>query len=121
MFVLPLASVAPLVKDGKLAALAGSRRVPGYENIPTFEEQGVKGYEWSTWAGLFAPAKTPRGIINKLNEEIKRIIALPEIRQRITALGAEPTSSTPAEFDKLIADQVVTSTGLARRTGLKPQ
>jgi tripartite-type tricarboxylate transporter receptor subunit TctC len=121
MFVLPLASVAPLVKDGRLLALAGSRKVAGYENIPTFEEQGVKGYEWSTWAGLLAPAKTPRAIINKLNRQIKQIVELPDIQQRITVLGAEPAASTPAELDKLVADQVIVSTGLARRAGLKPQ
>jgi tripartite-type tricarboxylate transporter receptor subunit TctC len=120
-FVLPLASVAPLVKDGRLLALGASRRVAGYENIPTFADSGLQGYNWDTWAGLLAPAKTPRAIINKLNSEIRRIVDLPDIKQRILALGAEPTSSTPAEFDKLIADQVVMSTSLARRAGIKPQ
>ena len=120
-FMPPFASAAALVKDGKLLVLGVSRRVPGYESIPTFTELGLKGYNWDGWAGLLAPAKTPRAIINKLNREVTRILNLPDVKQRIVALGADTVPTTPAEFDKLIADQIVMTTGLARRAGIKPQ
>jgi tripartite-type tricarboxylate transporter receptor subunit TctC len=120
-FMPPLASAAPLVKDGKLLALAVSRRVPGYESIPTLAELGFTGYNWDGWGGLLAPAKTPRAIINKLNREITRILVLPDVRQRVVALGADTVPTTPAEFDKLIVDQIIMTTALAKRAGIKPQ
>ena len=120
-FMPPLASATPLVKDGKLLALAVSRRVTGYVNIPTLAESGLQSYNWDAWSGLLAPARTPRAIINKLNREITRILDLPDLKQRIVALGADTAPTTPAEFDKLIADQIVMTTGLARRAGIKPQ
>jgi tripartite-type tricarboxylate transporter receptor subunit TctC len=120
-FMPPLASATPLVKDGKLLALAVSRRVAGYENIPTLAESGLRGYNWDAWSGLLAPRRTPRAIINKLNREITRILELPDVKQRVIALGADTTPSTPAEFDKLIAEQIVMTTGLARRAGIQPQ
>ena len=120
-FMPPLASATPLVKDGKLLALAVSRRVAGYESIPTLAESGLQGYNWDAWSGLLAPGRTPRAIINKLNREITRILALPDVKQRVVALGADSAPSTPAEFDKLIAEQIVMTTGLARRAGIQPQ
>ena len=120
-FMPPLASATPLVKDGKLLALAVSRRVAGYENIPTLAESGLPSYNWDAWSGLMAPGKTPRAIINKLNREITRIVALPDVKQRVVALGADSAPSTPAEFDKLIGEQIVMTTGLARRAGIQPQ
>jgi tripartite-type tricarboxylate transporter receptor subunit TctC len=120
-FMPPLASAMSLVRDGKLLALAVTtrKRVAGYEDIPTLAEFGVTGFDWDAWAGLLAPAKTPRAIVNKLNREISRILGLPEIQQRMIALGVEAVPMTPAQFDKLIADQIVLTTRLARAAGIK--
>jgi tripartite-type tricarboxylate transporter receptor subunit TctC len=120
-FMPPLASASPLAKDGKLVILAASRRVPGYESIPTLAESGLNNFNWDAWGGLLAPSKTPRAIINKLNAEIVRILAIPEVKQRIVALGADTMALKPAEFDKLIADQIQMTTALAKRAGIKPQ
>jgi tripartite-type tricarboxylate transporter receptor subunit TctC len=120
-FMPPLASATALVKDGRLLALGVSRRVPGFESIPTFAELGMPSYNWDGWAGLLAPAKTPRAIIVKLNREVVRILNLPEVKQRFVALGADTVPTTPAEFDKLIAEQIAMTSGLARRAGIKPQ
>lgn len=120
-FMPPLASVVSLVKDGKLLALAVSRRVPGYENIPTMDEVGLPGFQWDAWSGLLAPARTPRAIINKLNLEVTRILNLPDVKQRMIALGADTAPTAPAEFDKMIADQIVLTTTLARKAGMKAQ
>ena len=119
-FMPPLASASGLAKDGKLLILAVSRRVPGYENIPTLSESGLGKFNWDAWGGLLAPAKTPRAIINKLNAEINRILTIPEVRQRVVALGADIVPLTPVEFDKLIEDQIQMTTSLAKRAGIKP-
>ena len=120
-FLSPLAIALPLIKDGKLLALAVSttKRVSVVPDVPTIAEAGVPGYDWGTWFGLLAPAKTPRPIINKLNREITRILELPDVRQRWTSLGTEPIPSTPAEFDKLIAEQIAVLTQLARAANIK--
>lgn len=120
-FMPPLVSAAQLAKDGRLLVLAVSQRVPGYEDIPTLADSGLQGYQWSGWSGLLAPAKTPRAIINKLHDEVARILILPEVKQRMAALGADTTPTTPEEFGKLIADQIRLTTSLARRAGIKPQ
>ena len=81
----------------------------------------MPGYEWDAWSGLLAPARTPRTIVNKLNREIVRILNLPEIQQRMAVLGAEAVPTTPAQFEKLIADQVALTTELARKGGIKAE
>ena len=122
-FMPPLASAAPLIKDGRLVALAMSTRtrVPLYPDIPTLSESGLPRYDWDAWSGLLAPARTPRAIISKLNREITRILSLPEIQQRMVQLGAQAAPSTPAQFEKLIADQVALTTELARKGGIKAE
>ncbi|MNC87863.1 Tripartite tricarboxylate transporter family receptor [compost metagenome] len=70
---------------------------------------------------MLAPARTPRAIITRLNAEITRILALPEIHQKMTALGVDPDPTTPAAFDKLIAEEVARMAKLARAAGIKPQ
>jgi tripartite-type tricarboxylate transporter receptor subunit TctC len=122
-FMPPLASAVSLVKDGKLRALAvtTAKRVSGFEDIPTLAESGVTGYEWGAWSGMLAPARTPRSIINKLNREVSRILGLPEVQQRLAAIGAEAVPNTPAQFDKLMADQVELTTRLARSAGIKAE
>jgi tripartite-type tricarboxylate transporter receptor subunit TctC len=120
-FMPPIASAAPLARDGRVLVLALSQRVGGYENIPTLAEAGLPGYQWNAWSGLLAPAKTPRAIIDKLHAAVARILDLPDVKQRMLGLGADTTPMTPADFDKLLADQIALTTGLARRAGIKPQ
>jgi len=120
-FMPPLLSAAQLAKDGRLLVLAVSQRVPGYEHIPTLADAGIQGYQWSGWSGLLAPAKTPRAIINKLHGEVARILVLPDVRERMNALGADTTPTTPEAFGKLIADQIRLTTSLAKRAGIQPQ
>jgi len=85
----------------------------------TSKESGLPSYEWDAWSGLLAPAKTPRAIIDKLNREVTRILNLPEVQQRLTAIGVEAAPTTPAQLEKLIADQVALTTRLARAAGIK--
>ena len=120
-FMPPLLSVAALGKEGRLVILAVSQRVTGYEHIPTLADGGIQGYQWSGWSGLLAPAKTPRAVILRIHAEVSRIMLLPEIKERMVALGADATPTSPEAFGKLIADQIALTTSLARRAGIKPQ
>jgi len=97
-------TVLPLVRSGKLRALAvgSTQRISAIADIPTVAESGVPGFENVTWYGMFAPAKTPREIVNKLNAQVVRILAEPDMAQRLSSQGAEPRSSTPDELAKFM-------------------
>lgn len=101
-----VSSVGPL-RDGKLLALAVSTpsRSPSLPDVPTIAEAGFPGGEFNFWVGMLAPAKTPREIINRLNAEITRAEQLPEVKQRLANLGAEPMPMTPEKFDAFIQQQ----------------
>lgn len=122
-FMSPLASAITLVRDGKLRALGvtSAKRVRAYADVPTIAEAALPGFEWDSWGGLLAPSKTPRAVVNKLNREVARALALPEVAQRLTSLGAEPVPGTPAQFDKLLADQLALTMNLARKAGIKAE
>lgn len=119
----PLGSSVVFVREGRLRALAitSKKRVPAYADIPTMAESGLPGFEWASWSGLLAPAKTPRAIVNKLNREVTRVLEIPDIQQRLRALGAEPAPTTPEYFDKFIAEQLRVITALAKKAGIQPQ
>ena len=122
-FVSPFASVFNLVKEGKAHALAvtSAQRMALTPDLPTVSESGLPGYRWDFWYALLAPAKLPQPVIRKLNEEINRILRLPDTRERWVALGAEPAPGTPAELDKLIAEEIATYAKIARAANIKPQ
>lgn len=90
----------PHIRTGKLKLLAvGSpSRSPLFPEVPTLDEVGLKGFDADTVFGFYAPAGTPPAIISRLNTEINRILGLPEVRERILALGGEPAPMTPAQF-----------------------
>ena len=122
-FMSPLSGAIPLVKGGKLRALgvSCSRRVAAIPDVPTLAEAALPGFRFDTWSGILAPVRTPRAIVNKLHDEIARILALPEIQQTMTGLGVDPDPTTPTEFDKLIVEQVALMAKLARAAGIQPQ
>jgi tripartite-type tricarboxylate transporter receptor subunit TctC len=98
------ASILPHVQSGKLRALAIARpsRLPEYPNLQTFAEAGVPGYEVNAWYSMHAPAGVPKSVIAEVNRELVRILKLPDIQQRLKALGSEGIGNTPAEFDKFV-------------------
>ncbi len=101
-------SVLPLVQAGRLKALAVTRRVrsPIVPHLPTAIEAGLSEFEVAIWHGVLAPARTPRTIVVRLNEELNAVLALPELRARWTSMGVEATSSTPEAFvQRMQADQ----------------
>lgn len=92
--------VLPHVKSGKLRALAvgSARRSIAMPELPTVAEQGLPEFDAMAWVGFVAPAGVPRAIVDKLNAETVAILALPDVRERFLALGAEPAPGTPDEF-----------------------
>jgi tripartite-type tricarboxylate transporter receptor subunit TctC len=122
-FMAPLASSISLVRDGKLRALGVSseKRIGAHPDIPTIAEAALPGFRWDSWAGILAPAKTPRAVIDRLNHEITRALKMPDVAQKLIATGAEPTPSSPAEFEKLVLEQLKVAAQLARNAGIKPE
>jgi tripartite-type tricarboxylate transporter receptor subunit TctC len=108
MIISGVPALIPHIKSGRIRALAiGSlKRFAAIPEVPTFDEQGLKGYEASTWFGLMAPAKTPRDIITKLNAEVGKILASKDIRERYQIEGLEPQGGTPEAFAKFINSEI---------------
>jgi tripartite-type tricarboxylate transporter receptor subunit TctC len=104
MLMTGLATVEGHLKGGKLRALAftSAKRVPGAPDVPTLAESGYPGLEVLSWYGILAPAGTPQDIVRKLNADINRILQAPDVRERLTALGTEPTGGTPEQFAETI-------------------
>jgi tripartite-type tricarboxylate transporter receptor subunit TctC len=100
-----LPSALPHIKSGRLKALAVTSRTrsPALPNVPTIEEAaGLKGFDASSWFGLFAPAGTPRAIVDKIQADVAKALALPEVRERFLAQGADPGGNTPEQFAAFI-------------------
>ena len=90
----------PHVQAGRLRSLgvSGAKRSPAAPDIPTIAEAGVPGFEAGNWYGLVAPAGTPRAVVTKINQEMTRILALPDLRTKLLAMGMEAESSSPEAF-----------------------
>jgi tripartite-type tricarboxylate transporter receptor subunit TctC len=99
----------PHIKSGKLRALgvSAAQRISQLPEVPTIIEAGVPGYEVVQWYGLLAPAGTPREIIGRLNSELVNALARPDVRERFSAEGADPVSSTPAQFQDFIKSEIL--------------
>jgi len=97
----------PQVKAGRLRAVAvtTARRSPQLPDLPTVAESGLAGYEAAGWFGYAAPARTPKDVVATLNREIVRILALPDVRERLVAQGADPVGDTPEEFAQYIRSE----------------
>lgn len=122
-FMAPFGSTVGLLKEGRLRALAVStdQRTLMNPEIPTIAESGLPGFRYDSWGALFAPGKTPRAIISRVNREFAIVLKLPEVVQRLHAIGIEPTLSTPAQLDQFVREQLKQAAELARRAGLKPE
>jgi tripartite-type tricarboxylate transporter receptor subunit TctC len=116
-------NVLPHVKAGKLTALGqtGTRRSPLIADIPTVAEAGVPGYEVTVWFGLVAPAGTPREVVQKLNAEVLRILAMPDVRERFLAQGVEPAGGTPEQFSEHIRTQMAKWAKVVADAGVKAE
>jgi tripartite-type tricarboxylate transporter receptor subunit TctC len=114
-------AVLPAVKAGKVKALGvtSATRSPLVPDLPTIAET-VPGYEFIGWYSLVAPARTPAGILSKLNAEIARVLKTPEFRERLAALGAEPIGSTQQELAAFMQVQTEKMRKAVKESGARP-
>jgi tripartite-type tricarboxylate transporter receptor subunit TctC len=114
-------SAIGFIKAGKLRALGVSagRRSPALPELPTIAEAGVKGFSVVDWQGLFGTARTPPPVVNKLNAEVVRILAIPDVVDRLTAAGVEIQTSTPQAFGDFVRAEIRKWSGVVKEAGVK--
>ena len=122
-FFAPLASALPLVKDGKLQALAVSTpaRSPSLPQVPTTVEAGVAGSDYTFWVGMIVASSTPAPVVKRLHEEALKAMANPEVKERMNKLGAEPFPLSVEAFNAFIRTEVDAAARIAKAAGLKGQ
>ena len=103
-----LFAASPQVKTGKLRAIgvAGDKRVSVWKDVPTLAEQGIKDVSIKQWYALFAPAKTPKAIVERFNEELNAVLMDPDVVKRLAEQGSEIESSTPAELKAFVQAEI---------------
>src|SRR5207302_6340550 len=108
--------ISARVHSGEFRALAitGRTRWRDVPEVPTVEQEGVPGFEVISWTGLAGPARLPKPIVDGLNAEVRRALAVPEIRSKLEAMGGDPRATTPAEMRELVARQLATWARLAK-------
>ena len=116
-------SVMPHIKSGKLRPLAqtGEKRSPALPEVPTIAESGFPKFEATAWYGVHAPAKTPKPIVNRLNAEFVKALKMPDVRERLGALGFELVGSTPEHYASYIKSEIKKWEKVVKASGAKPE
>ena len=119
----PLLPALSLIRDGKLLALAvsSSERSPDLPDVPTTIEAGFPNSEYNFWFGVFAPAKTPREIVQRLYEETAKALRDPDVKEKLAKLGVQPMPMTPAQFDDYVRRELDQNAVLVKAAGIKTQ
>ena len=112
--------ISERIRAGEFRALAvtGKTRWHDFPELPTVEEQGIPGFEVISWTGLAGPAKLPKPIVDKLNAELRRAIAMPDVKSKLENMGGDPRGTTPAEMRALVASQLATWSKLAKEANI---
>jgi tripartite-type tricarboxylate transporter receptor subunit TctC len=119
----PLSTAVGQIKDGRLLALAVStaKRSPQFPEVPTIAEAGLPKAEFNFWVGMLAPAGTPREVLNRINAEVQKALATPDLKERLTNLGNDPMFMSPAEFDDFLKEEYTVLGEVMRAAGVKAQ
>jgi len=117
-----ITTMAPMARAGRVRALGttGAKRSTVLPDVPTISEAGVKDYEATIWLGIMAPAGTPKPIVDRLNAEIGKIVARPDVKKAWNEQGAEPMAMTPAEFEKFLNADIAKWAHVVKVAGVKP-
>ncbi|OGA53151.1 MAG: hypothetical protein A3F74_11980 [Betaproteobacteria bacterium RIFCSPLOWO2_12_FULL_62_58] len=121
MMITGVVALMPHIKSGKLRGLGvtSAKRVAALPDLPTIAESGIPGFDVSSWFGVFLPGGTPKPIVAKMNAEIRKILEVPEVRQRLISQGADPASNTPEEFAAYVKAEMAKWGKVARDTGTR--
>jgi tripartite-type tricarboxylate transporter receptor subunit TctC len=119
-FADPVAITAGL-QSGKLRALAvtSAKEDPSLPGVPTFQQLGMQNMDMRLWQGLLLPAGTPPAIVKRLQDEVARVVAMPEVRTKFVSFGLEPVSNTSAEFSQQIVNDLARWSGIAKAANVK--
>jgi tripartite-type tricarboxylate transporter receptor subunit TctC len=119
----PVNAALPMLKDGRLLGLAvgSSKRSIALPELPTTLEAGIADSDYNFWVGMFVPAKTPREIIQRLYQETARALHSPDVREKLTRLGAEPMDYAPEAFNAYLRDEIAANASLVKAAGIKAQ
>jgi tripartite-type tricarboxylate transporter receptor subunit TctC len=118
----PIAEILPHVRAGgkvRTLAVTNATRVAELPDVPTFAESGLPGVEVVSWSGIYAPAGTPRGIVNQLNAEINRMVQQPAARERLLSLGLVPVGGTPAALGDYLKSEITRWAKVVKEAGIK--
>lgn len=123
MFPAPALNAINLTKEGRVNSLAVSsaKRLPLMSDVPTLAEVGLPKAQYQFWVGSFAPAKTPKAIIERLNREVVAALHVKETADKIIALGGSPMPMTPAEFDAFVRKEIALNGEIVKASGYQPQ
>jgi tripartite-type tricarboxylate transporter receptor subunit TctC len=115
-------SIWSMVQSGQVRAIAttGPKRTPATPDVPTMSESGAPGYETNIWFGLMAPAGTPPDVVEKLDSELRKVLARPDVREGWTKQSVTPWTISRAEFDKFLRDDIAKWERVVKAGGLKP-
>jgi tripartite-type tricarboxylate transporter receptor subunit TctC len=122
-FLSPLLPALPFIRDGRLLALGvtTAQRSSALQDVPTVAESGLLGYEYQDWWGVFAPAATPRTVIDKIGKDFARVLELPDVRQQLLSQGVEARPNTPDEFTKLVRAKIEAIRKVATLAGIRAE
>jgi len=122
-FFAPISAALPQIREGKLNALGVStaKRSSTLPDVPTIAESGLPGFDYNLWVGMFAPAGTPADLVEKISRDVLRVLATPEAKERLAALGADAMPMTPAEFRKFVQDEIGESGKVIKAAGIAIQ
>lgn len=122
-FFAPLVSALPMIKAGRLTPLAVGtpKRSALLPEVPTLTEAGVPGADYVFWIGMLVTSKTPRDVVQKINQFTFKALQTPEVRERLASLGAEPLPLSPEQFDAMIRDELVANSAIVKVAGMKTE
>jgi tripartite-type tricarboxylate transporter receptor subunit TctC len=102
-------------------AVTSPKRAPATPDVPTMIESGVPGYDVVSWYGVHTAAKAPRAIVDKLNQEINRILSLPDVRERLSGLGMDPSPISVDKFNAMVASEVTRWAKVIKEAGIRQE
>jgi len=122
-FFSPISAALPQIKEGKLIALgvSSAKRSSALPDVPTIAESGLPGFDYNLWVALFGPANLPADLVTRINADVQKVAALPDIRERLASLGAEPMPMSAPEFRKFVRDEIQVSEKIVKAAGIVAQ